>query len=398
MSASLSGSSLPPSSSLPPIRHLGSASEEQITSALTYLHALYCPLRLPSATISKATSKRTHSPAVETPIPVDSGYASQDEDEDEDDAAQEEVVTAVALRADPFERAFATKWLTGLIERGEEMAFDEHARERIVEDAASILSAFFESVDEEEKEDEALTREFAFPTPSGQSVHVTLNDAPLSGTDHTDVGLQSWGASIVLSSMMCADADRFFGLFRDKFTEIVELGAGTGLVSLTVAKLLAQRFRNPRISITATDSHAAVLRNCKTNIDSNFPSNPSSSSLTPHTAILDWTHPPAHLKASAHLLLASDVVYAPEHAAWLRDCAAHLLAPRGTFWLMATIRKTGKFEGIEHTVDAAFACELCPRDGEGYVFSILEREFVGKRRGVGRGDEGGYYLYRIGWA
>jgi hypothetical protein len=101
MSVSFVGSFLPPSSSLPPIRSLLSASEDQVFAALRNLQALYCPVRLPTA-IAHSTSKRERTSIASPPEPVDSGYASQDECEDDDDATHEEVI--VALRADPFER------------------------------------------------------------------------------------------------------------------------------------------------------------------------------------------------------------------------------------------------------------------------------------------------------
>jgi predicted nicotinamide N-methyase len=276
------------------------------------------------------------------------------------------------------------------------MELDDEAREKIVDDAGFILSSLFESSDD--AEEEALTRDFTFPMASGEEIQVTLNDAPLSDTDHTAVGLQSWGASIVLSSMMCADLARF-GLDAVSLgptPNIVELGAGTGLVSLALAKVLP-KIGIPASIITATDYHPAVLENCDMNIETNFPS-PSYDTPPVTTAILDWAQPPPDQKATSHLLIASDVVYAPEHAAWLRDCAAHLLAANGTFWLMVTVRKTGKFEGIPDTVELAFTTEACPRSDRGMTFRILEKEFLEKRRGIGRGDESGYNLYRIGWA
>jgi hypothetical protein len=275
------------------------------------------------------------------------------------------------------------------------MEIEDDVRERLVDDAGFVLSSLFESTEEKE---EALTRDFSFLTSTGESIQVTLNDAPLSSADHTAVGLQSWGASIVLSSMMCADPDRF-GLAQTSAVDkqnIVELGAGTGLVSLAVAKLLPA-ISIAHASITATDYHPAVLENCNTNIETNFPS--GSCNIPPvDAAILDWAQPPAHMKSASDLVIASDVVYAPEHAAWLRDCAAHLLASNGTFWLMVTVRKTGKFEGIPDTVEAAFVPKLCPKRDDGLIFQILETEFVEKRRGIGRGDESGYNLYRIEWA
>ncbi|KAH6254394.1 hypothetical protein HBI40_173700 [Parastagonospora nodorum] len=392
MSVSLSGPCLPPSSSLIPIRQLVTSSEGEIIEALANLQALYCPLRLPTA-IPKPKPSWRHIPAASTPVPADSGYASRDERTYGDDMAAAEEVTA-ALRADPFERSFATRWLTSLISRVEEMGFDEDVTTNMIDDAAFILASFSDCTKDEEEE--ALTRDFSFPTKLGENVQVTLNDAPLSGIDHTDVGLQSWGASIVLSSMMCADPKRF-GLSKEALKgspTIIELGAGTGLVSLTLAKLLPE-LGVEDASIAATDYHPAVLENCKLNIESNFS---STDRLPITTDLLDWSQPPSELVSSADLLIASDVIYAPEHASWLRDCAAHLIKPDGTFWLMVTVRKTGKFEGIPDTVEAAFVPELCPKDGDGRTFQIIQKETAEKRRGIGRGDETGYNLYRIGWA
>ncbi|KAJ4330253.1 hypothetical protein N0V95_010085 [Ascochyta clinopodiicola] len=394
MISSCVGSCQPPSSCLPPVRSLLTASEEQVTSALRGLQTLYCPLRLP--TLPKPSVRRKDLSAasgVSTPVPVDSGYVSQDEDEDVEAAAEE--VTA-AIRADPFERTFATRWLTSLISRVEEMDFTEDARSQLVDDAAFILASFSDSMKDEEEE--ALIREFSFPTGLGVPVEVTLNDAPLTGADHTDVGLQSWGASIVLSSMMCAEPERF-GLSSTSLPErpsVIELGAGTGLVSLTLAKLLPALSVYPA-GISATDYHPTVLANLQENINTNFP--PGDNVNMPVSAMaLDWSVPPPDLQSSGEFLVAADVVYAPQHAAWLRDCAAHLITDDGIFWLIVTVRQNGKFEGIPDTVEAAFVPELCPRDEDGRSFKILERSEVEKRRGIGRGDEKGYNLYKIGWA
>jgi SAM-dependent methyltransferase len=392
MSVSVSGLCLPlpPSSSLPHIRSLVSASEEQITAGLKVLQALYCPLRLPIF-LPNPLLKKPLVPAVSTPSLVDSGYASRDEEHAENEIAAAEEATA-AIRADQFERTFATRWLTSLIARIHEMGFDEQTTDRIVDDAAFILSCFADST-----RDEALTRDFAFPMASGAVVNISLNDAPLSGVDHTDVGLQSWGASVILSNMLCTAPDHFFldPKALPNAPKVLELGAGTGLVSLTLAKLF------PELAIagaefTATDYHPAVLENCKANIATNF--GPSGGGRAPlNTMLLDWSRPPLHLHSTVDLLVASDVVYAAEHAALLRDCATHLLKPDGVFWLMATVRQNGKFESIPNTVEAAFDPEVCPRSDTGKTFKILETQQVEKRRGIGRGDESGYNLYRLGW-
>jgi hypothetical protein len=194
---------------------------------------------------------------------------------------------------------------------------------------------------------------------------------------------------------MCESPSRF-GLDTLKSgSTIVELGAGTGLVGLTLAKLL------PHLSITdtrivATDYHPAVLENLRLNVTTNFPSH----DLTPvHTALLDWSSPSFEppLDKPADMLFAADVIYDPVHATWLRDCAGLMLRPEAVFWLIVTVRTVGKFEGIIDTVDRAFAADDSPRK-EGRVLKILTKETLAKQKGIGRGDETCYNLYKIGWA
>lgn len=376
------GCCLTPSSSLPPVRSLYSASQATITGALHGLQALYCPLRLTTARL------KTKEAVAEQ---ADSGYVSEDESavtprerrySSTDDSL-------AALRADAYEKDIAVRWLTSLLSRASEIAFEsEEAREKAVDDAAFILASFSDATNNAEDED--LTRDFSFPTQSGEAVQIQINDAPLTGADHTDVGLQSWGASIVFSQLMCESPTKF-GLEKlPETASIIELGAGTGLISLALGKLLPGIVKQS--SILATDYHPAVLENLQTNIATNFGDLGSLVS----TMLLDWAYPPAHLKASASMLFAADVVYAPEHAAWLRDCAAHLLAPTGIFWLIVTVRTHGKFQGIPDTAQAAFEdFESTERDGK--VLKILEKEMLEKKRGVGRGDENGYLLFKIGW-
>ena len=382
---------LPPSSSLPPVRSLRTASTETITTALHTLQGLYCPLRLPATLLKNKEPVTAH---------ADSGYVSEDEVEVAPPAPQQQRRFSIteredalaAIRADPYEKDFTVRWLTSLISRAYEMPFDgEEAREKVVDEAAFILSSFSDSPLNEE--DEALTRDFSFATFSdyGTVVKVQINDAPLTGADHTDVGLQSWGASIMFSELMCVAPERFGFNQLSEDASVIELGAGTGLISLTLGKLLPAMNRNARI--LATDYHAAVLENLKRNVDTNF----GSESAVVDTMLLDWATPPPALAASANLLFAADVVYAPEHASWLRDCAAHLLSPSGTFWLVVTVRSHGKFEGIPATAETAFDAFESTRRQDGKVLKILGKEMLEKKKGVGRGDEKGYMLYRIGW-
>jgi hypothetical protein len=378
---------LPPSSSLPRLRSLHSVTEPQLRTALDNLQTIYCPLRLPTHLV---TSKGAISSI------ADSGYASRDELAEDNPRDNEDGLAA--LRLDEFERSFAVRWLTSMISRAEELPFEEDVLSAMIDEASLILSYFSDTGCE--NGDDALIRDFSFPVRpfpvSAGTINVRLKDAPLSGTDHTDAGLQSWGASIHFSGLMCAQPERFGLTNLPSNASIIELGAGTGLISLTLAKLF------PLLAVTspalvATDYHSAVLENLRANIDFNSPPATADPIIPVITGALDWSAPPASLRSSAHMLFAADVVYAPEHATWLRDCATHLLDTDGLFWLVVTVRSSGKFEGLPDTPEAVFKEDNCPRDADGRVLRILEKDMLLKKRGVGREDEKGYMLFKIGW-
>ncbi|KAI0835872.1 hypothetical protein F5Y06DRAFT_120798 [Hypoxylon sp. FL0890] len=402
------GHPLSPTGSLPPLRSLTTLNGEQIFTALDNLNELYCPVSLSGAVKSQLEHGKAHNG--QSAQPVDSGYVSEDdEDADGDEYDVDSECAIHALRADIFERNYAIRWLTTLIARAEELLVDdEDERERAVDKASYVLSSFTKSENEEDEEDTGITRNFSFelaassasgsPEPNESSIQrkftidVRLHDAPQNTTDHTDVGLQSWGASIVFSDMICASPARF-GLTRATLgssPRIVELGAGTGLVSLVLAKALP-RLDVTEASLIATDYHSAVLANLQSNI--------KLTEANVETCSLDWSAPnlEAPLDAPADVLVATDVIYAREHAMWLRDCATKMLAPGGVFWLLMTVRPNGRFEAVIDTVEAAFQ-GTSPKTPDGRYLTILSQENVDKRRGIGRGDESGYKLFRIGWA
>jgi predicted nicotinamide N-methyase len=158
---------------------------------------------------------------------------------------------------------------------------------------------------------------------------------------------------------------------------ILELGAGTGLLSILCRKLLdlyprnalgsgetgVSRQRHGKGLVVATDFLQSVLDNLKTCVDLNFaplpdPVDPSSAPNQPttqglHIAKLDWTTFPAYMQRQSvlaetststafdaagdqqemapfvhtpfDLVLASDCVYDPTHAKMLRDVASWVL-------------------------------------------------------------------------
>lgn len=382
-----------PSSSLPPLRSIEDLSQDAVFAALRGLLPVYCP-------------RSPH-------LPEDQRPRETDENDDEDPLA--------ALRADGFEQAFVERWLTGFITRSEMLTCFEHdaARQQAVDLASHVLESLTANpADEERQRQDELadyTRDFSFtvvrPGRDGRAddepITVRLNDG-LAGQDPNeadDVGLQSWGASIVFSDLLCTEPQRF-GLtpaILGGSPRIIDLGAGTGLVSFVLAKLLP-RLGVPTSTVIPTDYHPAVLDNLRANVDANFSDDDCGEDRVPRdrvpAALLDWsnpsTEPPLHLPAD--MLFATDVVYMAQHAAWIRDCATGYLKPDGIFWLLATIRDTGRFDGVSDTVGRAFADEARPQGPDGRRLTILNEERLQKRKHIGRGDEAGYRLFRIGWA
>ena len=207
-------SPLPPSSSLPRLRALGGLSEGQLSSALQGLSAIYCPLPVSLALVSNAHAKPRKTPRIAVTPLLDSGYVSGTEDGDEDLGGP--IESLAILRADVFERTFVQRWLTGFVAQAEDLpALDQgDARQNTLDQAYLILESLFTNPagdEDEDTESEGYTRNFSFDLrlPADETktvpVEVQLNDhlAGTDSSDHEDVGLQSWGASIIFSQLIC---------------------------------------------------------------------------------------------------------------------------------------------------------------------------------------------------
>ncbi|KAK0383866.1 hypothetical protein NLU13_7958 [Sarocladium strictum] len=397
-----------PSSSLPPINALMNQTQEQIRALISGLVKIYCPLAiaLSSTYAQPFTHKSDQSESLFVPA-VDSGYASEaNEDEDqEEDGSGQDCKDITAIRSDPFERSYAQRWVTGFVTRAEDCPSftDEDARQSAIEDAYMLIEALTLAAKSDDGDTdsggEGFRRDFVFETAQDGDVSVFLHDK-LAGTnsaDPDDVGLQSWGASILFSRLLCRDPENF-GLGRHCFgspPRVVELGAGTGLVSLALGVLL-RKLGHDAVTLIATDYHAAVLDNLRDNVRANLADHDS---LPIVTCALDWSAPvwAAPLDKQADIIIATDVVYSPLHAEWVRDCASQLLAPEGVFWLMTAVRTNGRFEGVSETVRSAFSSSTSGGNSERRQLRILASERLQKPAGVGRGDESCYELFKIGW-
>ncbi|KAF8506950.1 putative methyltransferase-domain-containing protein [Russula emetica] len=387
---------IPPTVNLPPLKSLSNCSLNQVLDALTNLRALYFPSPLVESLRFQNNSKPCAHLACDSSAP-DSGYASAEEDDDDTSSDLDGRNEALELlRTDEFERAFAIKWLVGFIARSDTWISsvpetETEAYTCAVDEAVSLLALFTGSESEQ-----AITRKFSFLTSGGQPVEVELNDAPLVSEDYTSVGLQSWGSSIVLAERLCANPGKFsLDLATSgRGLRLLELGAGTGLLSITAAKILASgqvRTPGPPPFVIATDFHADVLANLQRNVDNN------ADTQGILVRKLDWSQPNSSsvpFDRPFDVILAADVVYEPSHASWIANSVTKLLArPAGVLWMIIALRLGGRHEGLSSTVGEAFSFE----GGSGRL-SILEKETLQRMDGHGRADEMGYELFKIGWA
>ncbi|OJA09381.1 hypothetical protein AZE42_06818 [Rhizopogon vesiculosus] len=411
----------PPTSFLPPLSVLCTHSTTSIQNALQDLKDIYFPTtplpptRMPSITALPAL-KQSISDAVHAPhqkrtgrlkhsdgVP-DSGYASEEDDEEPGGGPESEAedMDVDVLRSDEFERDFTIKWLTGLMKRSDAWIYaldsaeeqEEHSRVSVIDEVCELLARF--AGGDEQQEDDALTRRFTFPlSTEGQAVTVELNDAPLASSDHTSVGLQSWASSIIFAERICADPARHLSIPRGAAPlRVLELGAGTGLLSIATARILD--YMGIDANIVATDYHSAVLQNLMRNVQTN--------NVSVQVESLDWSRPP--LLEPYDVILAADVVYHPEHAKLIKNCVEKALKKDGVFWMIIAMRSTGRHEGLWETVDEVFPDggrgllrnEECGKECGGEMkLAVVHKEDVGRREGIGRADEVGYRLFKIRW-
>ncbi|KAF8799865.1 hypothetical protein BYT27DRAFT_7342761 [Phlegmacium glaucopus] len=338
----------------------------------------------------------SHVPYTNNPSVPDSGYASAEEDEVETECF------SVGSESSFYEDNESDTESDLLRATLSSILSPSNERSSILDQAITLLSTFTNG---DEGTEVALTRTFSFPLTTTSStlkkkneIQVELNDTPLLKEGHTSVGLQSWGSSVLLAERICLQPS-LFSLTLPIDTDgrplrILELGAGTGMHSIVAAKILQSC--NPAPQIIATDYHPEVLDNLAKNVATNL------LLLSPSGV---WTGKP-HIIASLWIDSA-DVIYHPEHARWIGQCVEKLLSRPssssncgggGVFWLIIPVRSTGRHERLDRTVDSLFPTYPLERvearkDSESQL-AILEKEEVGS---VGRVNEGGYKLFKIGW-
>lgn len=361
----------PPSSQLPPIAKIKAVSVQDISHAIGYLRLLYNPAVRGTRRIDRKlvfSASRTASDFTE----------AFSEDYGPSNSNSSSSSSLDALRADEFERSYAIRWLTSLIVRADTLAarvdrsFDlddpasleayDLAWANVTQDAAALLAVCAGSASAG-----VVSRAFAFRHKTGREVKVQITDVPLENQDYSSVGVQTWGSACLLAEMIVDDPDAF-GLDVSDSSQrpmrVLELGAGTGLVSLTIGGLFKGLPGSDSASVIATDFHPSVLQNLHKNIALNTSSwlEPSPVAIAAHH--LDWSNPPASpatppFDQSFDQIFGADIIYEISHASWIRSCVEKFLrkpspssadVPR--FHLVAPLRPTHAAEA--QTVERIF--------------------------------------------
>ncbi|KAF2742880.1 hypothetical protein M011DRAFT_255117 [Sporormia fimetaria CBS 119925] len=180
---------------------------------------------------------------------------------------------------------------------------------------------------------------------STQTGSVTLLEARsvISGAGTT--GLRTWEAALLMGSFLVSGKGR--NLLRGR--RVLELGAGTGMLSILCAKYLEMS------GILATDGDEAVVDAIKTNFFLNGLTGESKSGPIVRTAALKWgRHLTQHTFAEDHgielpdVILGADVTYdrsvIPALVATMRQFFE--ASPAIQVLISATIRNTDTFEAF----------------------------------------------------
>lgn len=390
---------LPPTSQLPSIRQLASYPLKDLSDAVEYLRLIYNP--------EVRGSRR---------------YRSNDEVNEA--SISPHACHLDTLRTDAFERSYAIKWLTVLISKTESWYVGDietravQDRELLIQKAASLLAICSGTAAAG-----IIVRDFVFTVQyltTSRKLSIHLKDVPLDNADYGSVGAQTWGGACVLADAIANDPMRF-GLLCDpvrKDLRILELGAGTGLVSLTIGKLVehAPVREAPGVDIIATDYYPSVLANLESNIQSNFPASSSSQDgnaihISSHS--LDWSSFPTTSLPSFpfhepfDLVLGADIIYEVQHASWIKSCLERLLrkptrsngvGPGSTFHLVIPLRSTHSIES--NTVEGVFPKieRFSRQEADDLELGILDKETIVCEAGDGlRTDQIEYAYYVIGW-
>ncbi|WPH04813.1 VPS28-domain-containing protein [Acrodontium crateriforme] len=156
-------------------------------------------------------------------------------------------------------------------------------------------------------------------------IDITLHEPALTADN---LGLKTWASSFLLASRLCVLRSSL-PKFDNENDNVLELGAGTGLVGLAAAAVLQK-------TVILTDL-PEIVPNIKRNAEANLRALSERNGKV-ETAILDWSEPDQfrlepteepYPAQSFRLILAADTVYSAAHPAlFVQAVQAHLSKDR----------------------------------------------------------------------
>ncbi|EPS98127.1 hypothetical protein FOMPIDRAFT_1127072 [Fomitopsis schrenkii] len=391
-----------PSTHLPPIGRIQTYSAEDLTKAVRYLRLIYNPDVRGIRRVDRNRERIPQDFAPPNSLAPFLKHGSRCPSSSPDPELE-------ALRSDAFERAYAIRWLTALVSQVYQLleADDDAAsqtsaleREALLQEASALLAICAGTASAG-----TVTRTFRFHGGAAPAVEVQLTDVPLENQDYGSVGAQTWGSACLLAEMLVEDPAAFGFSPAATHLRVLELGAGTGLVSVALGKLLGVR-----ASIVATDFHPSVLANLQNNVTANFAAAAADSAPSVSAHFLDWakfpalSDPPAPFEEPFDHIFGADIIYEAEHALWIKNCVEKLLRlptpsnPRPAFHLVIPLRPT-------HTLESSTAEEVFPpietRDAAEMLLTLSKNVILCEANGnvrarSGTSEEVEYVHYVIG--
>ncbi len=212
-------------------------------------------------------------------------------------------------------------WLTRLIATDLHWLSSSEA-DRITASASSVLAGSCGRLAAP-----SMTRSFTVPRANGDKVEIAIHEPGICGDA---LGLKTWGTSFLLASrlhtlmpLLCPSADPKTvqgQLIGSKTMTAIELGAGTGLLGLSLSMMV-------HCNVILSDYLPEIIDNLRRNIQHNEGNNGSEC----QAALLDWTQldacPMVQQSQRFDLVMASDPLYAPDHPARVINAALRLLRP-----------------------------------------------------------------------
>ncbi|CUS21101.1 LAQU0S02e05886g1_1 [Lachancea quebecensis] len=217
-------------------------------------------------------------------------------------------------------------YYTMVLSKYEKMQTTDQVNERILKEASMRISEKCGRTAQP-----AMNRIFEI---GGLRSGVKLHEPALTSDN---LGLKTWGASLVLARKLCENFPKFE---QQKDLHILELGAGTGLVGISLALKILESNSNQNHTLYLTDL-PEIVTNLKENVQINCCN--AKPNLKVYADVLDWTNPKSFEEKYGtrkfDVLLVADPIYSPQHPQWIVDMISRYISPQGVLYLEVPIRQ-----------------------------------------------------------